>query len=81
MSALLGTIINNTFAYDLAIKAFLNNYYNISNKIHYIIQNNIERLELKIKSYAKKKDYLIHKRIAHYANILSMGRLRLVATI
>jgi len=46
-----GTIINNTFAYDLAIKAFLNNYYNISNKIYYIIQNNIERSELNIKNY------------------------------
>jgi len=42
---------NNTFAYDLAIKAFLNNYYNISNKIYYIIQNNIERSELNIKNY------------------------------
>ena len=56
MSASLGTIINNTFAYDLAIKAFLNNYYNISNKIYYIIQNNIERSELKIKSYAAQDD-------------------------
>jgi Mitochondrial ribosomal protein (VAR1) len=56
MSASLGTIINNTFAYDLAIKAFLNNYYNISNKIYYIIQNNIERSELNIKSYAAQDD-------------------------